>query len=240
MSKCIVTGGRGYIGSKLCAVLKEQGHEVIVIDNAIGVTIANSYFRDVDVVYHLAAQADVQYSRINPYYDAINNIGSTIEIITKYPKAKIIYAASAASLEINSPYGLSKKVCEDYIKLLCTNYAILRIPNPWGDNGHGAVDYFLKADVIKVRGNGLQSRTIVHVSDIINAFVKAMNWDTGEYHLGGDERFNLTVKEIAERISKKTGSPIEYDLDYDPEKNGEVFAAILSNTTPDWQPMVEL
>ncbi len=238
--KIIVTGGSGYIGSKLITALKALGHEVINIDVAIGVTIANSFFRDVGVIYHLAAQADVQYSRTNPHFDAMNNIGSTIELIQKYPNTKIIYAASAASLEFNSPYGLSKKVCEDYIKLLCKEYVLVRIPNPWGEGGRGAVDYFMKAETIKVNGDGLQSRTIIHVNDIVQAFLQAMMWNTGEYQLGGDERFNLTVKEIAERVSMITGKEIVYDLSYDPKKQGEVFAAILPNTTPNWQPTIEL
>lgn len=238
--RIIITGHKGYIGSKLFKSLQDLGHEVFGIDVAIGTTIANTFFRDVDVVFHLAAQADVQYSRKNPHFDAINNIGSTIEVLQKYPNAKIIYAASAASLELNSPYGLSKKVCEDYIKLLTKNYLILRIPNPWGEGGRGAVDYFFKAPKIKVNGDGLQSRTIIHVNDIVKAFVKALDWEVGEYDLGGDEKFNLTVKEIAERIAKQTGKEVSFDLSYNPKEQGEVYAAILPNTTPDWKPEIEL
>lgn len=238
--KIIVSGSEGYIGSKLSKALEEKGHTVYRIDWVLGTTIATTFFRGVDVIYHLAAQTDVQYSRKNPHYDAMNNIGSTIELIQKYPNTKIIYAASAASIELNSPYGLSKKVCEEYIKLLCKEYVLCRIPNPWGEGGHGAVDYFLNADTIKVNGDGLQSRTIIHVSDIVKAFVKALDWQTGEYQLGGDERFNLTVKEIAERIAKKREKPIVYNLDYDPKKQGEVFACVLTNTTPDWEPEIML
>lgn len=239
--KIIVTGSEGYIGSKLCKAIEEKGHEVVRIDTVLGSRIEDTEFQKADLIFHMAAQADVQKSRIDPYFDTVNNIGSTVDLIKKNPNTRIIYAASAASLEINSPYGLSKKVCEDYIKLMCKDYVILRIPNPWGgEGGRGAVDYFFKADKIKVNGAGLQSRTIIHVNDIVKAFVQAIEWETGEYQLGGDDRFNLTVKEIAERVAKKTGKEIEFNLDYDPKKNGEVFAAILPNTTPNWQPTVEL
>lgn len=238
--KILVTGSEGYIGSKLCEALEEAGHTVCRVDWVLGTTVANTFFRDVDVIYHLAAQTDVQYSRIHPHFDAMNNIGTTIELLEKYPNTKIIYAASAASIEIHSPYGLSKKVCEDYIKLLAKDYVLCRIPNPWGDGGHGAVDYFLKADTIRVNGDGLQSRTIIHVRDIIRAFVKALEWSTGEYQLGGDEPFNLTIKEIAERVADMTGKEVVYNLEYDPKKQGEVFACVLPNTTPDWQPKIVL
>lgn len=238
--KILVTGSEGYIGSKLCHLLEKNGHNVCRVDFVLGQTISNTFYRDVDIVFHLAAQTDVQYSRLNPLYDALNNIGVTLEVIKKYPNARIIYAASAASIEINSPYGLSKKVCEDYLKLLHPNHTILRIPNPWGDGGHGAVDKFLKMDTIKINGDGLQSRTIIHVQDIVRAFSMSIEWNNGEYNLGGDERFNLTVKEIAERVSKQTGAELFFDLTYDPKKQGEVFAAILPNTTPDWEALIEL
>ena len=240
MSKIIVTGSEGYIGSKLAKYLEELGHEVCRIDWVLGTTVSNTFFRDVDFIYHLAAQTDVQYSRNNPHFDAINNIGTTIEVIKKYPNVPVIYAASAASLEYRSPYGLSKKVCEEYIKMLCPKYVLCRIPNPWGDGGHGAVDYFFKSETIKVNGEGLQSRTIIHVQDIVKAFIKAMEWETGEYNLGGGEEFNLTVKEISERVAKKTGKDVVFNLSYDPIKEGEVFAAILPNTTPNWQPEIIL
>lgn len=238
--KILCTGSEGYIGSKLCKALTDLGHEVFRVDTKLGITISNSYFRDVDLIYHLAAQTDVQYSRINPLYDALNNVGSTIEILTKYPKTKIIYTASAASLEINSPYGLSKWMCEEYIKLLNPNHVICVIPNPWGEGGHGAVDKFMDMETIRINGDGLQSRTIIHVQDIIKALLKAMEWNSGTYKLGGDERFKLSVKEIAERVSKKTGASLFFDLSYDPKKQGEVFSATLPNTTPNWEATIEL
>lgn len=239
--KIICTGSEGYIGSKLCKALEEKGHEVIRIDTLLGTRIEDTEFEKSDLIFHLAAQADVQKSRINPYFDAVNNIGSTISLIKKNPNTRIIYAASAASIGISSPYGLSKKVCEDYIKLLCKDYVLLRIPNPWGgEGGRGAVDYFFRVDKIKVNGDGLQSRTIVHVDDIVRAFVQSIEWETGEYSLGGGAEFNLTVKEIAERVAKKTGKEIVFDLTYDPVKQGEVFASVLENTTPDWQPTITL
>jgi len=238
--KILVTGHSGYIGSKLFEALKDKGHEVYGVDIKQGTTIANTFFRGIDVVFHLAAQTDVQYSRKQPLYDAMNNIVTTIEVINKYPDARIIYAASAASLEPNSPYGLSKKVCEEYIDLLHANNTQLRIPNPWGDGGHGVVDYFLTQDTLMVNGDGLQTRTIVHVNDIVRAFVMALDWENGKYSLGGDDKFNLSVKEIAERISKKTGAKVEYNKAFNPKKQGEVYAAIIPNTTPNWKPEIEL
>lgn len=235
--KILVTGSEGFIGSKLCKALEELGHQISKIDRKLQRTIESSNPWGIDLIFHLAAQTDVQYSREHPFEDAMDNIMSTIRLIQKYPGVKIIYPASAASLEINSPYGLSKRVAMEYIKLLCPEYVICTLGNIWGDGGHGAIDKFFEAEVIKVNGDGHQTRSIIHVQDVVKGFIKAMEWPTGEYSLGNDA---ISIKQIAERISEKTGKPIEYDLSYDPVKQGEVYAAVLPNTTPDWHPEVVL
>lgn len=100
MSRCIVTGGAGFIGSHLCEALAARGHEVIAIDNlasgdhrvrhleAAGIRLERLDIRDeaaTDLVaayrpehiFHLAAQASVPVSVARPVYDAeVNIIGS--------------------------------------------------------------------------------------------------------------------------------------------------------------------
>lgn len=235
--KILVTGSEGFIGSKLCTALEELGHEVVRVDRKLQRAIENTNAWGIDLIFHLAAQTDVQFSREWPFEDATDNIMATIKLIQKYPDTKIIYPESAASIEINSPYGLSKRVAGEYIRLLCKDYVICTLGNIWGDGGHGAIDKFLVSDVIKVNGDGHQTRSIIHVSDVVKGFIKAMEWPKGTYSLGNDA---ISIKEIAERISAKTGAKIEYDLSYDPVKQGEVYAAVLPNTTPDWQPLINL
>lgn len=224
--KILLTGNLGYIGSKLQKALEEKGHEVIGFDRKL-----NSHLEDigeVDLIYHFAAQTDVQYSVKHPYYDAMDNIILTTQILEKYPNTRIIYPASASSLHIQSPYGLSKKVACDYIKLLHDDYVILMLPNIYGDGGHGAIDIFREADVINIFGDGSKSRTIVHVKDVVNAFVMALDWEKGEYTLGGEV---LTIKEIAEKI----GKPIVYH----PDHKGEIFASVVPNDCP-YEPTIKL
>lgn len=234
--KILLVGHKGFIGSRLNKALEAVGHEVIGIDRQVGETIENHQPKEVDLVIHLAAQIDLQYSRKFPEDDAVNNIIDTIRLIKKYPDKKFIYPGTAASLPITSPYGLSKQTAVEYIKLLCPKYVILTLPNIWG-GGHGVIDLFMKADVIKVNGDGHQQRTILHVDDVVRAFVQAIDWDTGEYKLGGQV---MSVREIAERIAEKQGKEIQYDLDYNPTKEGEIYASIIPNTTPDFEPQITL
>lgn len=236
--RTIITGSEGFIGSKLVKALEDLGHTVLKIDRRLGKTISQSgQFKNVDLIYHLAAQIDLQYSRKFPMQDAMDNIIDTINLITLYPNKKIIYPATAASLPITSPYGLSKQTATEYIKLLCPEYVILTLPNIWGKGGHGVIDRFQEMKILKVNGDGHQSRTIVHVDDVVRAFVKALDWPKGEYMLGGTV---MTVKEIAEKIAKDQGKKVEYNLAYDPIKEGEIYASVIPNTTPDWQPEILL
>ncbi len=97
MSKILVTGGAGFIGSTLVDKLINEGHELIVVDNLISGKRdyinpqAKLYELDIcspdiaqvfvsekpEIVYHLAAQIDVRISVSDPVYDNhVNALGS--------------------------------------------------------------------------------------------------------------------------------------------------------------------
>ncbi len=94
--RVLVTGGAGFIGSNLVDRLLAEGHEVDVVDDLSTGTLANladargsggaMRFHNIDVrshdfvdlvahrqpevIYHLAAQADVRVSVDRPVFDA--------------------------------------------------------------------------------------------------------------------------------------------------------------------------
>lgn len=159
--RALVTGGAGFIGSNLVDRLLQEGYEVGVVDNLVSGKLENlakaqesskfSFMRaDItevsateiiadyrpEVVFHLAAQADVRVSVANPVFDAEVNVIGTLRVIDGAVRGgakKIIAAASGGTLygEVSpdllpisetapwrplSPYGISKKVMVDYLR----------------------------------------------------------------------------------------------------------------------------
>lgn len=50
----------------------------------------------------------------------------------------------------------------------------------------------------------------------------------------------VSLKEIADKISQERGIEVEYNRDYDFEKMGEVYAAVIDNETPNWKQQIFL
>ncbi|OAS84628.1 NAD-dependent epimerase/dehydratase family protein [Metabacillus litoralis] len=222
--KAVVTGGAGFIGSHLTDELIKIGVEVHVLDNMISghlnyvhplavihhVDICSAEAKQIilqekpDVVFHLAAQADVERSIINPKYDADVNISGTINILEACHEAsvkKIIFASTSGvygNLEKElisekdeavpvSYYGLSKLTAESYIRLFYQlyglSYTILRYGNVYGPRqtakGEGGViavflEKIKKGMPLSIHGDGEQTRDFIYVKDIVQANIAAM------------------------------------------------------------------
>src|SRR3989338_3046148 len=76
-SKCLITGGAGFIGSHLCDALIVQGHEIICIDNLstgnksnIGhlLSLSNFSFFNYDIIRPLSPQIRRAVENVNYIY----------------------------------------------------------------------------------------------------------------------------------------------------------------------------
>lgn len=228
--KILVTGHKGFVGS----YLMERLPGAIGLDIKDGNDILDCDLPDADIVIHLAAVPGVIASVADPESSARTNIMGTLRLLQRYKNAKFIFASSGGTIQetIESPYGLSKYVCEEYIKLLHDNYVILRFPNVYGEGSRSVVDKWLESDSLTVFGDGNTYRIYGHVSDVVRAVLMSLHWEKGIYKLGTSQRYS--VLEIAEAI----GKPITFE----PPRKGEITHPYsrLPNETPDWEARVEL
>jgi UDP-glucose 4-epimerase len=188
--RMLVTGGAGFIGSTLVDRLLAEGHDVDVIDDLSTGSLANlaearggagrrltfhrmdirssevvglMTHRQPEVVFHLAAQADVRVSVADPVFDAEVNLLGTLRILEgarSSGTSRVVFAASggtlygepdASELPLKeslphrplSPYGVSKKAAIDYLvayrELHSLEFAAMALANVYGprQNPHG-------------------------------------------------------------------------------------------------------
>jgi len=120
-SKCLVTGGAGFIGSHLTEKLVALGHSVRVVDNFSTGTVANlaalngaveilpgdlcdpdicrQAVAGMDVVFHLAAFVSVPQSLLDPWAAHAANVNATVRLIQACAAAdikRIVYSSSSA------------------------------------------------------------------------------------------------------------------------------------------------
>ena len=245
----LVTGCAGFIGSWLSERLLELGHRVIGVDcfidyyprgmkemnlenlrdneNFLFIPYSllnldlNEILKDVDYVFHQAAQAGVRHSwgrNFGVYTD--NNILATqrlLEACRNSDVKKVIYASSSSvygdtdSLPMKesdlpkpvSPYGVSKLAGEHLCHLYHKNYGInsmsLRYFTIYGPRQRPdmAFNRFTRAILddkeILVYGNGKQTRDFTYVSDAIEANILAMKSkkEGGVYNIAGGSRITV-------------------------------------------------
>jgi len=186
MNTILVTGCAGFIGSHLSEKLLEQGFRVLGLDNLsngkltnIASIMKNKNFKflkcdindnkifdellnDVEVIYHLAALADIVPSIQNPELYFNSNVNGTFNLIRNCENKKvkkIIYAASSSCYGIpdkyptseNSPilpqypYALTKRLGEEIIFHFGNLYKIpvvsLRLFNVYGPRARTSGTY---------------------------------------------------------------------------------------------------
>ena len=277
----IVTGGAGFIGSNLVDALVARGDDVTVVDNfatghrehlnpAAGLLehdIREPFSADADVVFHLAAQADVQTSMKRPGFDAEVNVVGTANVLSAAPGAQVIFASSGGAgygecpvpateetpfLPL-SPYGIAKKCGEEYLagwnRIHGTSHIALRFANVYGprqDAGleGGVVAIFLeglaRGEQTVIYGDGTQSRDFVFVDDVVSAALNAVGKAGGPYNVGSG--IATTVAELHRECAAVAGSSDEPDVAE--ARLGDVHRSVLDVSLIErelgWRPQVSL
>jgi UDP-glucose 4-epimerase len=173
--KCIVTGGAGFIGSHIVDRLIEDGNEVISLDNESASSNEEFYwnqkahkavldicdydkieplFKDVDCVFHLAAEARIQPAIKNPQRAVLTNVLGTCNVLQASREngvGRVLYSSTSSAYGLSNtpplsedmpndclnPYSVTKVsgegLCNMYNKLYGLKTVIFRYFNVYGE-----------------------------------------------------------------------------------------------------------
>jgi len=200
--KILVTGGSGFIGKALIERLKKEGHEVENFDLSEGKDLRNlkqveRAVKGKDVVFHLAAIADLNVSREKPKENMDINVLGTMNVAEACWRHKtLLFYTSTCCVYGNQPkhpvdeetlprpteiYACSKLAGEyvilGYAKTCGLQYNIARIATTYGPGMRPALavyiffDRALKNKPIPIHGTGKQTRTLTYIDDIVEGLV---------------------------------------------------------------------
>jgi UDP-glucose 4-epimerase len=234
MKTALVTGGCGFIGSNLVDYLRGLEYKIIVIDDLS--SGKREYCRDdvkyifadfkqalradlkenIDVIFHLAAEARIQPSFDMPLYVCENN-GYGTAVVCDYAKrndCKVIYAGSSSyygGVYLN-PYSFTKwqgeEVCKMYTEVFGIKAAIARFFNVYGPRNPLIGQYTpvvaifahqrKSGNPLTIVGDGEQRRDFTHVSDICKGLelMSREDWSAEIFNLGTGT--NHSINELAD------------------------------------------
>jgi UDP-glucose 4-epimerase len=282
--RAIVTGGAGFIGSHLVDALVERGDEVVVVDDLSSGKrenvnpAARLEQRDIragfdalgaDVIFHLAAQADVQTSMLRPAHDAEVNVIGTISVLeaAREVGAPVVFTSTGGAIygECDgpasedaprnpiSPYGIAKLCGEEYVRGWGRTHgmrnAVLRLANVYGPRQEaglegGVVAIFLErmagGEETLIFGDGGQTRDFVYVGDVVRALLAAAGREDGVFNVGTGEE--TTVLDLHRACAGVAGGGAEPR--FEPARLGDVRRSVLDVSLAErelgWRPEVSL
>ena len=254
IKKILITGGAGFIGSNLVDALISAGHNVRIADNfstgfqefvehnkssaaleivktdLVDEQACSQVLAGCDVVYHLAANADVRFGWQQPLRDTQQNLVVTqnlLEACRKHGVRKFIFSSTGSvygkAKQIPTPedcafptqtslYAASKLAAEGLINAYAEadviDATIFRFVSILGQRyTHGHIFDFVKQLLehpkrLKVLGDGNQTKSYLHVDDCTSALVRVLDGRSklDIYNLGTNE--TVTVNQSIDIICK--------------------------------------
>jgi UDP-glucose 4-epimerase len=282
---CVVTGGAGFIGSHLVDALLDRGDRVAVVDNlatgrrsnleraeSLGAILHAADVRDgaalasifadaePEIVFHLAAQADVRVSVARPAEDAQANVLGTIEVLEAaraagarrvvntstggglYGDTEILPTPEDIPITPLAPYGQGKYAAEGYCGLYTRLHGLSTVSLRYGNVYGPRQDVHGEAGVVAIFCGHLLNGTRPTVYGDgrqtrdwveVSDVVRA-NLIAAETNLGGPVNIGwgreTSVLELIEALNEASQQGSLGEPEFAPERPGEVPRSCLDVT----------
>ena len=197
--KILVTGSSGFVGSAFVKYAREKGHKVFEFDLPTKNILKNvePSIQKSDIVVHMAAIADLYETAkdIDKNFDVnIKGTWNVAKACERYDKPLINISTCCVYGDANTrtdnedktipatiePYACSKMAGEYLLRgFEHLFYANLRIGTVYGPGmrpalfNYVALEKVMKGQVIKINGNGKQTRTYIYIDDLVKGIYQA-------------------------------------------------------------------
>ncbi|ARS90824.1 GDP-mannose 4,6-dehydratase [Natrarchaeobaculum aegyptiacum] len=203
--------------------------------------------RDVEYVFHQAAQAGVRTSVENPKKPHEINTTGLLNLLLAAEEAGVERFVNASSSSVygemeylpydedhqnvpQSPYGVTKLTAEHYCRVWTDVYDVptvsLRYFTVYGPRmrPNMAITNFtsrcLNGEPPVIYGDGQQTRDFTYVDDIVEANRSLLETDAADGEaMNVGSTGNITIEELAEHIVEETGADV--DLEYAEAKEAD-------------------
>lgn len=245
--RVLVTGGAGFLGSHIADALSKRGHSVTIFDRApsrwlspdqrmiVGdITNGDDVKRaaeGMDVVYHLAALADLNEGKTRPLETARVNIMGTLHVLeaVRAGGARLLFASTVYVYSREGGfYRCSKQACESYIEEYARSYGVrytvLRYGSLYGPRADGANGIYrllraaIDTGVVSYGGGPDDIREYIHVEDAAGLSVDALGPEFLDKHLVLTGSASLRAAELFTMFQEILGRPVE--VKYARQKEG--------------------
>lgn len=283
--KVLVTGGSGFIGSHVVDRLRRRGAHVRVFDmvmptfrddiefyqgSLLDIEALRMAMSGIDIVYHLAAVADVKDVFEEPHYAESINVRGTINTLEASRKSRrirrFIYGSTTwVYSEVNESFVneetplrppthlytatkiASEYYCQCYNSLYKLPVTILRYGIPYGPRARGGavipifVRKALNGEPLTIAGDGLQFRKFVYVEDLAEGNVLALASPGENTIYNLDGAEKVTIRQIAETVRRLIGNvKIEYVEGRPGDFSGKEISSELARNELGWVPRTTL
>jgi UDP-glucose 4-epimerase len=236
--KVLVTGGSGFIGSHIADALSDAGHNVVLFDtknspwlrgdqsmilgSVLDAAAVSRAAAGCEVIYHLAALADINEALNRPRETVETNILGTLNLLEGVRTQKTRRFIFASSIYVYSNQGsfyrTTKQACEnligDYHDRYGLEFTTLRFGSLYGPRAgkasylNGILAQALNDRRIDYYGTGEEVREYIHVLDAaaMSVDVLAPEFANQYVHLTGRER--ITSRDMLAMIREMLGPDV--------------------------------
>ena len=214
--------------------------------------VRTPFVTDAEVVFHLAAQADVGTSMERPAFDAEVNVVGTVNTLeaARAAGAHLVFSSTGGAIygDVEEPareespllpvsaYGLAKRSAEVYIdgwnRVFGSPHVVLRFANVYGPRQSAALEGGVIAIFLErlaagrptaIFGDGTITRDFVHVDDVVRALLLAAGHRGGVFNVGTG--VETSISELHAVCQRAVG--VEAPPNLEPPRAGDAQRSVL-------------